>query len=226
MPEYILVGLFFAGLLSFLFILSLYSNVIMHWLVPVSIILVAGIVATSITREHFVSAFSNSKNLYLHLGVNLVAAGGLVCLVFMLLVVYVRTGEPYVKTYNMKKWNESHNRITGCNRSAIIDLAGEDKTLEFPCSTQLAGYSYMHLTLQKSVFGFEVITKKEPSIFKESIDYKKKIEDGMKSIVDEMNAKSKERLEKSRQEFKERSEKRQREFKEELDKVYQNQPEK
>ena len=191
MAQYILVGLFFAGLLSFLFILSLDNNVIMHWLVPVSIILVSGIVATLITREHFLSAFDNSKNLYLHLGVNLVAVGGLVCLVFMLLVVNVRTGEPYVKTYNIKKWNESHSSRLGCTRYVIIDLDGEEKNFEFPCSTQLAGYSYMHLTLQKSLFGFIVIIKKEPSIFKESIDYKKKIEDGMKSIVDEMNAKSK-----------------------------------
>ncbi|MBW7857503.1 MAG: hypothetical protein H3C43_04230 [Leptonema sp. (in: Bacteria)] len=153
----------------------------------------------------------------------MVAIGGLVCLIFMLLVVFVRTGEPYVKTYDIKSWQESHSSRRGCNRSAIIDLDGNEKTLEFPCSARLASYSYMHLTLQKSVFGFVVVTKKEPSIFKESTDdYKKKIEDSMKAIVDEMNAKSKERNEKILRESKERSEKHRREFEEKLKRINQN----
>jgi hypothetical protein len=161
--------IFFLGIILMYFQIQIFRNTIIHWLIPVSIITVVGIVS-------FLMDFKNYKRTYEYSGIGLylyswmhylIGFGFIVCSIFMLMNFYLADQNVKTESYEIV----DRTSIRGTTKSRIgeeqpvfrINYKGKNKELVFKNEfyEKMNFYKTVEFEIRNGFFGFDILENKK-----------------------------------------------------------------
>jgi hypothetical protein len=159
---YVLIFLFFSGLILTVGEISIYRKTIIGWKAPTAIWLAVGLISVIFLRKYL---SSYTKNIFLQLLFSVCSFGGLFTYSFMATNYYfidnikaevVKT--PIIKTGHLAKGKNK------CEYPyADVNIKGAEKELIFPCDLEIEKYKFVSVSLKAGLWGFYRILEQTPT---------------------------------------------------------------
>lgn len=159
---YVLIFLFFSGIILTVGEISIYRKTIIDWKIPTAIWLGVGLISVIYLRK-YLGYYTN--NIFLQLLFSVCSFGGLLTYSFMATNYYfinnVKTKvikTPIIKTGHLAK---------GKNRCeypyADVNIEGAKKELIFPCDFEIEKFKFVSVSLKPGLWGFDRILGQTPT---------------------------------------------------------------
>ncbi|MEP7168412.1 MAG: hypothetical protein ABI855_03505 [Bacteroidota bacterium] len=159
----LLTVLFIGTLILTVVEIDIYRKTIIHWAIPTFIWLLTGLILTPLTSS-FLKKYIDTNSFFLQLVFNVVTWGGLLIYGLMATNYYLPTDSS--KTITTKIINTGHlaKGKNGCGEPYCeVVINRTVKQLVFPCDFNIEIYNDIDLTIKKGLWGFDIITDKNPT---------------------------------------------------------------
>lgn len=155
--NYILMVLFFSGLILTIFEIDIFRKTVIDWKIPMGIGFGIGFISMLWLRK-YLSEYQ-TKNIFLQLVFSVCSFGGIFTYGFMATNYYLlakNEGE-MIKATIIESGYLAQGQY-GCeNPYAYIYIKGTEKQLIFPCGFEIEKYKFVTVKLQRGFFGFDRI---------------------------------------------------------------------
>lgn len=166
--NYINIGisiLFFSGLILTIFEINIFQKTIIDWKIPTGIWFFTGFIFLPFTAKYLVNYYETT-GFFLQSVFNICSFGGILVFIFMATNYYFHF-DSQTETYKTKIIRTGHlakGRSSCAPPYAEVVIKHLDKQLIFPCDFEIERYKYINLTVQKGIWGFDIILNQTPLI--------------------------------------------------------------